>query len=121
MLRVFRGEPVAGRRPRLRDQLQAAAWLADRGWGTAVQVVEVRLAPGEAPAASAEDPAGPTAPPATPALRVLPGRLHTGHPAAGVGVTPGRPTPRLTADPGGRRPAAATGPRPAPPRPHPDE
>ena len=46
-LEVFRGEPIAmpgGRtqRPTLEQRLQAAAWLCDRGWGRAREIIEAR-------------------------------------------------------------------------------
>lgn len=39
MLTVLKGQPVAGRKPTLRDMMEAGTWLADRGWGKATQPV----------------------------------------------------------------------------------
>lgn len=44
MLRVFRGEAGA----RLRDRLEAATWLADRGFGKPTQAMELSGKDGEA-------------------------------------------------------------------------
>lgn len=40
MLSVLRGEPLNGKRSRLQDRMEAARWLADRGWGRAPQPLE---------------------------------------------------------------------------------
>jgi len=45
MLRIFRGESEG---VRLRDQLEAATWLADRGFGKPVQAMEHAGKDGEA-------------------------------------------------------------------------
>ena len=45
MLRVFRGETEG---TRLRDRLEAATWLADRGFGKPVQAMEHAGKDGEA-------------------------------------------------------------------------
>ena len=45
MLRVFRGEADG---TRLRDRLEAASWLADRGFGKPTQAMEVTGKDGEA-------------------------------------------------------------------------
>ena len=45
MLRVFRGETEG---TRLRDQLEAATWLADRGFGKPIQAMEHAGKDGEA-------------------------------------------------------------------------
>lgn len=38
MLKVFRGEIVEGRKPTLKERIEAANWLADRGWGKPTQL-----------------------------------------------------------------------------------
>jgi hypothetical protein len=45
MLRVFRGEADGAR---LRDRLEAATWLADRGFGKPTQAMELSGKDGEA-------------------------------------------------------------------------
>lgn len=40
MVAILNGESIAGKKPRLRDRMDAAAWLADRGFGKAVQTLE---------------------------------------------------------------------------------
>jgi hypothetical protein len=41
MLRVLRGKRLRGQRPTLRHRMEAADWLADRGWGKAVLASEM--------------------------------------------------------------------------------
>ncbi len=40
MISVARGMNIDGRKPRLGDRVDAVKWLADRGWGRAIQGVE---------------------------------------------------------------------------------
>ena len=40
MVQVMRGESINGMRPKIRDQMDAASWLADRGFGRTVTPVE---------------------------------------------------------------------------------
>ena len=40
MIAVARGAKIDGRKPRLADRVDANKWLADRGWGRAIQGVE---------------------------------------------------------------------------------
>ncbi|MEE9137701.1 MAG: hypothetical protein V3V07_04035 [candidate division NC10 bacterium] len=40
MTSVARGAKIDGRKPRLADRMDANKWLADRGWGRAIQGVE---------------------------------------------------------------------------------
>ena len=42
MVSVMRGETVDGAKPRLRDRMDAATWLSDRGFGRPVNQVESR-------------------------------------------------------------------------------
>ncbi len=40
MVAVAEGKAVGGQKPTIRDRLDAARWLADRGWGKAVPAME---------------------------------------------------------------------------------
>ncbi len=40
MVAVTQGKTVGGQKPKIRDRLDAARWLADRGWGKPIQVME---------------------------------------------------------------------------------
>ena len=47
VLTVFRGQTVNGRKPTIRDRVEAATWLSDRGFGRPTQPLEVeREGPG---------------------------------------------------------------------------
>ncbi len=43
MLAVAQDKTVGGQKPKIRDRLDAARWLADRGWGRPVQATEHEL------------------------------------------------------------------------------
>ncbi len=51
MVRVTQGKTVGGQKPKIQDRLDAARWLADRGFGKAVQVMEHGGVGGGAPEA----------------------------------------------------------------------
>ena len=40
MVAVMRGETINGMKPRIKDQMDAAGWLMDRGFGRAITPVE---------------------------------------------------------------------------------
>lgn len=40
MVEILNGESIAGKRPKLRDRMDAATWLSDRGFGRPVQAIE---------------------------------------------------------------------------------
>ena len=40
MVKVMRGESINGMKPRIRDQIDAATWLSDRGFGKPVTQIE---------------------------------------------------------------------------------
>ena len=40
MVQVMRGETINGMKPRIKDQMDAVSWLADRGFGRAITPVE---------------------------------------------------------------------------------
>ncbi|MCL0055420.1 hypothetical protein M1N56_06075 [Dehalococcoidia bacterium] len=40
MVAVMRGEAVGGKKPRIRDQMDAAGWLMDRGFGRPVAQID---------------------------------------------------------------------------------
>jgi hypothetical protein len=37
------GEPINGRRPTIRQQLQAAMWIMEMGWGKPVQPIHINV------------------------------------------------------------------------------
>lgn len=39
MLKVFRGESINKHAPKLKERIEAATWLADRGFGKPVQAI----------------------------------------------------------------------------------
>jgi hypothetical protein len=41
MASVLRGKVMIGRRPSIRDQIEAATWLADRGFGKPASVIGI--------------------------------------------------------------------------------
>ena len=42
MVAVMRGETVDGKKPKVRDRMDAVSWLADRGFGRAIAQIEAR-------------------------------------------------------------------------------
>ena len=42
MVAVMRGETINGMKPKIKDQMDAAGWLADRGFGRAITQLENR-------------------------------------------------------------------------------
>ena len=42
MVAIMRGETINGMRPRIKDQMDAAGWLMDRGFGRAIAQIEAR-------------------------------------------------------------------------------
>lgn len=46
-LKVFRGEDIDRRRPKLKDRVDAGSWLTDRGYGRPAQAVELSGPDGE--------------------------------------------------------------------------
>ena len=40
MVAVMRGDTINGMRPRIKDQIDAATWLSDRGFGKPVTQIE---------------------------------------------------------------------------------
>ena len=46
-LKVFRGEEIERRKPKMKDRVDAGTWLADRGFGRPAQAVELSGPDGE--------------------------------------------------------------------------
>ena len=42
MVAVMRGETINGMKPKIKDQMDAVSWLADRGFGKSVAMVDSR-------------------------------------------------------------------------------